>query len=148
MPKKRFTPEEINGKLRHADVLLGQGKKVAEIVKVLGITEVTYFRWRQEFGGMSSRFLRRLRALTARKQGLRRPRHSSQRRCVLKKVLNAAAGFLDGPGSHFGASPAHHEHRDRCPVDIPADFRCRRAHTGTHCTPGAGGRDQPLPLDL
>jgi len=82
MPKKRFTPEEINGKLRHADVLLGQGKKVAEIVKVLGITEVTDFRWRQEFGGMSSRFLRRLRALTARKQGLRRPRHSSQRRCA------------------------------------------------------------------
>ena len=46
MPTKRFTPEQIIGKLRHADVLLGQGKKVAEIVKALGITDVTYYRWR------------------------------------------------------------------------------------------------------
>ena len=46
MPKKRFQPEEIIGKLRHADVLLGQGKKVAEIFKVLGITDVAYSRWR------------------------------------------------------------------------------------------------------
>jgi len=42
MPKKRFQPEGIIGKLRHADVLLGQGKKIAEIVKALGVTEVTY----------------------------------------------------------------------------------------------------------
>jgi hypothetical protein len=41
MSKKRFTPEEINGKLRHADVLLGQDKKVTEIAKVLGITDIT-----------------------------------------------------------------------------------------------------------
>ena len=46
MSKKRFRPEEIIGKLRHADVLLGQGKRVAEVVKVLGVTEVTYYRWR------------------------------------------------------------------------------------------------------
>ena len=54
MAKKGFQPEEIINKLRHADVLLGQGKKVAEIVKTLGITDVTYYRWRQEFGGMTS----------------------------------------------------------------------------------------------
>jgi hypothetical protein len=42
MPKKRFQPEGIIGKLRHADVLLGQGKKIAEIVKALGVTEVTH----------------------------------------------------------------------------------------------------------
>ncbi len=53
MPQKRFTPEEIIGKLRHADVLLGQGTKVAEVVKALGVTEVTYYRWRQEYGGIS-----------------------------------------------------------------------------------------------
>jgi len=46
MPTKRFTPEQIINKLRHADVLLGQGKKVAEVVKALGITEVTDSRWR------------------------------------------------------------------------------------------------------
>ena len=44
MSKKRFQPEEIIGKLRHADVLLGQGKKIAEVVKALGVTDVTYSR--------------------------------------------------------------------------------------------------------
>jgi putative transposase len=51
MAQKRFTPEEIIGKLRHADVLLGQGKKVAEIAKTLGITDVTSYHWRQGYGG-------------------------------------------------------------------------------------------------
>ncbi len=54
MSKKRFSREGIIGKLRHADVLLGQGKKVAEIVKALRITDVTYYRWRQEFGSMTT----------------------------------------------------------------------------------------------
>jgi hypothetical protein len=48
MPNKRFTPEQIIGKFRHADILLGQGKKVVEMVKVLGFTDVTSYRWHQE----------------------------------------------------------------------------------------------------
>lgn len=63
MPTKRFTPEQIIGKLRHADVLLGQGKKVAEVVKALGVTEVTYYRWRQEYGGMTTAQAKRLKEL-------------------------------------------------------------------------------------
>ena len=42
MPRKGFRPEEVIAKLREADVLLGQGKKVAEVVKVLEVSEVTY----------------------------------------------------------------------------------------------------------
>ena len=53
MPKKRYRPEEIIGKLREADVLISQGKKVVEVIKVLGVTDVTYYRWQQEYGGMS-----------------------------------------------------------------------------------------------
>ena len=52
MPKKRYRPEEIIGKLREADVLLSQGKKVVDVIKALGVTDVTYYRWRQEFGGV------------------------------------------------------------------------------------------------
>ena len=63
MPKKRFQPEEIIGKLRHADVLLGQGKNMAEVVRALGITEVIYYRWRQEFGGMTTAQAKRLKEL-------------------------------------------------------------------------------------
>ena len=63
MPRKGVRPEAIIAKLREADVLLGQGKKVAEVVKALGVSEVTYYRWRQEYGGMSVSQARRLKEL-------------------------------------------------------------------------------------
>ena len=44
MPRKSYRTEEIIAKLREADVLLGQGKKVAEVVKALGVSEMTYYR--------------------------------------------------------------------------------------------------------
>ncbi len=63
MPKKRFQPEEIIGTLRHADVLLGQGQKIAEVVKALGVTDVTDSRWRQAYGGMFTAQAKCLKAL-------------------------------------------------------------------------------------
>jgi putative transposase len=72
MPMKRFTPEQIIGKLRHADVLLGQGKKGAEVGKALGVTEVTYYRWRQEHGGMTTAQAKRLKELEREKSQLRK----------------------------------------------------------------------------
>jgi putative transposase len=63
MPRKGYRAEEIVAKLREAAVLLGQGKKVAEVVKALGVSEVTYHRWRQEYGGMSVPQARRLKEL-------------------------------------------------------------------------------------
>jgi transposase len=53
MPRKTYRPEEIIAKLRQADVLLGEGKKVPEVVEALGIHEVTYYRWRKEYGGLN-----------------------------------------------------------------------------------------------
>ena len=50
MPQKRYRPEEIIAKLRKDDVLLGEGKKVPEVIKALGIHEVTYYRWCREYG--------------------------------------------------------------------------------------------------
>jgi transposase-like protein len=63
MPKKRYRPEEIISKLREADVLISQGKKVVEVIKTLGVTDVTYYRWRQECGGMSVPQAKRLKEL-------------------------------------------------------------------------------------
>ena len=54
MPRKRHTPEEIVAKLRQVDVLVSQGQSVADAVRSIGVTEVTYYRWRQEFGGLKS----------------------------------------------------------------------------------------------
>jgi len=50
--KKRHTAEQIVAKLRQADVELGKGLKVPEVCKQLGISEQTYYRWRQKYGGM------------------------------------------------------------------------------------------------
>jgi putative transposase len=52
MPQRHYRPEEIIAKLRDAEVLLGEGKKVPEAVKAIGISEVTYYRWRKEYGGL------------------------------------------------------------------------------------------------
>jgi len=52
MTKQRFTTEEIIHKLREADVLIGQGKTIADACKQLGVTDKTYFRWRKSHGGL------------------------------------------------------------------------------------------------
>jgi putative transposase len=72
MSKKRYRPEEIIGKLREADILISQGKKVVEVIKTLGITDVTYYSWRQEFGGMSVPQAKRLKELEKENERLRK----------------------------------------------------------------------------
>ena len=54
MARKRHKAEEIVNKLRQADVELGKGSTVASMCRILGVTEVTYFRWRKEYGGMKA----------------------------------------------------------------------------------------------
>ncbi len=63
MSKKRHKPEEIVSKLRQVDVLTSQGKTVAEAIRSIGVTEVTYYRWRQEYGGLKSDQVKRLKDL-------------------------------------------------------------------------------------
>ena len=63
MKKKGFTAEKIIGKLREAEVLLGQGSTVGEVSRKLGVTEQTYYRWRREYGGMRVEQARRLKEL-------------------------------------------------------------------------------------
>jgi len=72
MPQKRYRPEEIIAKLREAEVLLGQGKKVREVVKTIGVSEVSYYRWRQEYGGFSVSQAKRLKELERENARLRR----------------------------------------------------------------------------
>jgi transposase-like protein len=60
MARKRYTAEQIIGMLREAEVGVAGGKRVAEIVRELGITEQTYYRWRREYGGLKVSQARRL----------------------------------------------------------------------------------------
>ena len=58
MKKNRHTVDQIIAKLRRADVELGKGKKVPEICRLLEISEQTYYRWRQKYGGMDPQMAR------------------------------------------------------------------------------------------
>ncbi len=72
MPKKRHKPEEIVAKLRQVDVLVSQGQSVADAIRSIGVTEVSYYRWRREFGGLKTDQVKRMKELEAENARLRR----------------------------------------------------------------------------
>ncbi len=72
MARKRHTAEEIVTKLRQVDVLMAQGRPVAEAVRSIGVTEVTYYRWRNEYGGLKGDQVKRLKELETENARLRR----------------------------------------------------------------------------
>jgi len=72
MRKKRYRPEEIISKLREADILLGQGHTVAQVIKSIEVSDVTYYRWRKEYGGMNTYQAKKLRELEKENTRLRR----------------------------------------------------------------------------
>ena len=63
MPRKRHTPEQIIAKLRQVEIEMSRGKSVAEAVKVIGVTDQTYYRWRKEYGGVRTDQAKRLKEL-------------------------------------------------------------------------------------
>ena len=69
---RRPKPEEIVAKLRQVDVLMSQGRSVADAVRSIGVTEVTYYRWRKEFGGLKVDQVKRLKDLETENQRLRK----------------------------------------------------------------------------
>ena len=72
MPKKRFTSEEIIHKLREAEVMLAQGRTVAEISRQLGVAEQTFFRGRKKYVGLKIDQAKRLKELEQENARLRR----------------------------------------------------------------------------
>ena len=72
MKKTRHTTDQIIEKLRQADVALGKGQKVPEVCKSLEITEQTYYRWRQKYGGMAPAMAKELKALQQENTRLKR----------------------------------------------------------------------------
>ena len=63
MKRRRHTPEQIVRKLREADKLLAEGKTVAEVARVLEVSENSYHRWRNQYGGMKADDVKRLKEL-------------------------------------------------------------------------------------
>ena len=63
MKRTRHTPEQVIRKLREADRMLAEHKAIAEIAKELGVSENTYHRWRNQYGGMKADDVKRLKEL-------------------------------------------------------------------------------------
>ncbi len=72
MKKTRYTPEQIIGKLREAEVVLAKGGTVGQLCKQIGVSEQTYYRWRREYGGLKVDQAKRLKALEKENGQLRR----------------------------------------------------------------------------
>jgi transposase-like protein len=72
MPKRRYRPEEIVAKLRQVDVLVSQGASMADAIRQIGVSEVTFYRWRQEFGGLKTVQVKRLKDLELENSRLRK----------------------------------------------------------------------------
>jgi transposase-like protein len=70
--RKAHTSEEIVAKLRQVEVLVGQGKSVAEAVRSIGVTEPSYYRWRSEYGGLRVDQVKRLKELERENARLRK----------------------------------------------------------------------------
>ena len=95
MPRKRHSPEQILGKLREVEVALAKGQTVAGAVRQIAVTEQTYYRWRNEYGGLSIDQARKLKKLELENARLKRavadltldnPSTSSEHRLILKEA--------------------------------------------------------------
>jgi transposase-like protein len=90
MKQKRHTVDQIISKLRRADVEVGKGMKVPEVCKQLEITEQTYYRWRQKYGGMHPEMAKELKAL--RKENARLKKLVAEQALDMEVLKEAAKG--------------------------------------------------------
>jgi transposase-like protein len=86
--RKRHNPEQIVAKLRDADVMLNSGKDLAVVLQSLEISEATYHRWRNQFGGMKSEEAKRLKELDIENARLKRLLAEAELdKAILKEAL-------------------------------------------------------------
>src|SRR3954447_5114508 len=107
MSRTRHTPEEIVAKLRQVDVLVAQGTPVADAIRTIGVTEVTDYRWRQEYGGLKSDQVKRMKALETENQRLRKAIADLTRD---KLILQEAARGNSEPRASARLCRAHRAH--------------------------------------
>ena len=94
MSRKRFTPEQIIGMLREAEVRLSKGEKIKSICRSLEITEQTYYRWRKDYGGMKVSQAKRLKELE--KENGRLKKASQMRRASPGKARDIREACVRG----------------------------------------------------
>ena len=92
MKGRKHTPEQIVRKLREADRMLGEGQGIAEVAKALEISEQTFHRWRNQYGGMKADDAKELRKL--RDENLRLKRMVADQALHLEVLREVARGNL------------------------------------------------------
>ncbi len=128
MAGKRPTSEGIVARLRQVDVLNSRGKTDAEAVRAIGVTEVTYYRWRKEYGGLKGDQVKRLKELEATNARLRR---AVSDLTLDKLILAKAARRAGAAASPPRASTQHSAYASGLGNAAPAtDLRNRRAILG------------------
>src|SRR5262249_52006676 len=116
MARKRYKPEEIVAKLRQVDVLVSQGQNMVDAIRQIGVSEVTYYRWRQEFGGLKSEQVKRLKDLELENSRLRKAASALPRDRLIRR--DAARGNFYAPR-----------------VAVPALSRCERSYMSPSVAP-------------
>jgi putative transposase len=118
MARKRYKAEEIVAKLRQVDVLTSQGQSMADAIRQIGVSEVTYYRWRQEFGGLKIEQIRRLKELELENTRLRK---AVSDLTLDKLILQEAArgNFSDPRHSRGWSQIATPNHSDTGQFDDP-----------------------------
>ncbi len=91
---KRHRPERIVEKLREGDALLNAGQSVAQVIQHLGVSEATYHRWRNQYGGMKAEEAKRLKELEAENARLKKLLAEAE---LDKAILKEAIDFLGKP---------------------------------------------------
>ncbi len=91
MKRNRHTPEQIIGKLRDADAMLGSGQTIGQVVQHLGVSEQTYHRWRNQYGGMKASDAKRLKELELENTRLKRVVADQ---ALDKQILHEAIDYL------------------------------------------------------
>ena len=86
MKRKKYTPEQIIEKLREAEVRLSKGESVGKMCRALGVSEQTYYRWRNEYGGMRIDQAKRLKEIEKENTRLKLVADLSLDNAILKEV--------------------------------------------------------------
>jgi transposase-like protein len=94
MARKRYKPEEIVAKLRQVDVLVSQGQNMVDAIRQIGVSEVTYYRWRQERGALNRDELKKPKELAHEgPKGLAQGEVSAVRDNAQREFKAESAGF-------------------------------------------------------
>jgi len=107
MKRTRHTPEQVINKLREADAMLSSGRSMAQVLQHLGVSEQTFHRWRNQYGGMKSEEAKRLKELEVENARLKRLVAEKELDISILKEANEYLGDPQAPRGGEGGDAVH-----------------------------------------